>query len=65
MNDISYAVRIMSMVIITNYCTLYAKQYIYLEKLKVKNKCTSFNGDFLGYLSHLKFDKYNIIYENL
>ncbi len=33
---------------------VYAKQYIYLEKLKDKNKCTSFNVDFLGYLSHLK-----------
>ncbi len=33
---------------------LYSKQYIYLEKLKDKNKCTSFNVDFLGYLSHLK-----------
>ncbi len=35
-------------------CILYAKQYIYLEKLKDKNKCTSFNVDFLRYLSHLK-----------
>ncbi len=68
--------------IVTNYCILYDKQYIYLEKLKDKNKCTSFNVDFLGYLSHLKhvlkieenicsknneklkFDKFNIIYEN-
>ncbi len=57
---------------------------IYIWKnLKDKNKCTSFNVDFLGYLSHLKhilkieenicsknnekpkFDKFNIIYENL
>ncbi len=69
--------------IITNYCILYDKQYIYLEKLKDKNKWTSFNVDFLGYLAHLKhvlkieenicsknnekikFDKFNIIYENL
>ncbi len=68
--------------IVTNYCISYTKQYIYLEKLKDKNKCTSFNVDFLGYLSHLKhvliikenicsknneklkFDKFNIIYEN-
>ncbi len=67
--------------IVANYCILYAKQYIYLEKLKNKN--TNFNVDFLGYLSHLKyilkmeesiciknnqrlkFDKYIIIYENL
>ncbi len=28
--------------------------YIYLEKLKDKNKSTSFNVDFLGFLSHLK-----------
>ncbi len=69
--------------IVTNYCILYAKHYVYLEKLKDKNKCTSFNVDFLGYLFHLKhvlkieenifsknneklkFDKFNIIYENL
>ncbi len=40
--------------IVTNYCILYAKQYMYLEKLKDKNKCTSFNVEFLEYLSHLK-----------
>ncbi len=69
--------------IVTNYCILYAKQYIYLKKLKDKNKCTTFNIDFLGYMSplkhvftteesicsknneKLKFDKFNIIYENL
>ncbi len=73
----------MNNTIITNYCILYAKEYTYLEKLKDKNKCTSFNVDFLRYLSHLKhvlkieehicsknneklkFDKFNIIYENL
>ncbi len=38
----------------TKYCILYAKQYIYLEKLEDKIKYTSFNVDFLGYLSHLK-----------
>ncbi len=40
--------------IVTNYCILYAKQDIYLEKLNDKNKYTSFNVDFLGYLSHFK-----------
>ncbi len=35
--------------IVANYCILYAKQYIYLEKLKNKN--TNFNVDFLGYLT--------------
>ncbi len=40
--------------IVTNYCILYTKQYICLEKLNDKKKCTSFNVDFLGYLSHLK-----------
>ncbi len=37
-----------------SYCILYAKQYTYLEKIKDKNKCTSSNVDFLGYLFHLK-----------
>ncbi len=32
----------------------YMLNSIYLEKLKDKNKCTSFNLDFLGYLSYLK-----------
>ncbi len=64
--------------IVANYCILYAKQYIYLEKLNNKN--TNFNVDFLGYLSHLKYilkmegsicvknnnnKKFIIIYENL
>ncbi len=67
--------------IVADYCILYAKQYINLEKLKNKN--TNFNVDFLGYLSHLKyilkmeesiciknnqklkFDMLIIIYENL
>ncbi len=40
--------------IVTNYCILYAKQYMYLEKLKDKYKCTIFKVDFPGYLSHLK-----------
>ncbi len=38
--------------IVTNYCILHAKQYIYLEILKDKNKYTNFNVDFLGCLSH-------------
>ncbi len=56
--------------IVTNYCILYAKQYIYLEKLKDKNKCLkhvlkieenicSKNNE------KLKVDKFNITYENL
>ncbi len=62
---------------------LYAKHYIYLEKLKEENKKGEFNIDFLGYLCYLKyilkieksicngknqiakFDKVNIIFENL
>ncbi len=40
--------------IVTNYYILYIKQYIYLEKIKDKNKCKRFNVDFLGYLSLLK-----------
>ncbi len=37
--------------IVINYCILYAKHYIYLEN---KNQNT-FNIDFLGYLSKLKY----------
>ncbi len=44
--------------IVINYCILYAKQYIYLEKLNDKKKWQknkqNFNVDFLSYLSHLK-----------
>ncbi len=40
--------------IIINYCILYAKQYIYLEKLNDKKNLKKFNVDFLSYLSHLK-----------
>ncbi len=39
---------------VINYCILYAKYYIYLEKLKDNNKKPSFNLDFLGYLCYLK-----------
>ncbi len=35
-------------VIVINYCMLYAKSYIYLEKLKDNNKQPGFNVDFLG-----------------
>ncbi len=35
-----------------HYCILYAKHFIYREKLSNQNKSTS---DFLGYLSHLKY----------
>ncbi len=38
-----------------NYCMLYAKHYIYLEKLKEENKKREFNVDFLGYLCYLKY----------
>ncbi len=40
--------------IVINYCLLYAKYYIYLEKVKDKNKIPDFNVDFLGYLCYLK-----------
>ncbi len=38
-----------------NYCMLYAKHYIYLEKLKEENKKIEFNIDLLGYLCYLKY----------
>ncbi len=38
-----------------NYCILYAKHYIYLEKLTEENKEREFNVDFLGYLCYLKY----------
>ncbi len=41
--------------IVANYYIVYAKPYIYLEKLKNKNKNTIFNVYILGYLSHLKY----------
>ncbi len=37
-----------------NYCLLYAKNYIYLQKFNDKNKKPGFNVDFLGYLCYLK-----------
>ncbi len=40
--------------IVINYCILYAKQYIYLEKLNDKKNKQNLNVDFLSYLSHLK-----------
>ncbi len=36
------------------YCILYAKHYIYLEKLKYNNQKLSFNIVFLGYLCYFK-----------
>ncbi len=39
--------------IVINYCILYAKHYIYLEKLKENKNQNIFNIDFLGYLSKL------------
>ncbi len=41
--------------IVINYCILYAKYYIYLEKLKENKNQNTFNIDFLGYLSKLKY----------
>ncbi len=41
-------------VIVINYCLLYAKYYIYLEKLKDKNEKSGFNVDFLGTYAILK-----------
>ncbi len=75
--DIKYNVHY---VIVINYCLLYAKYYSYLEKLKDKNKKPGFNVDFLGYLNGIlkieqniclkrnqivKFEKLNVIFENL
>ncbi len=37
-----------------NYCIIYAKHYIYLEKLKDEIK-KEFNIDFLVYLCYLKY----------
>ncbi len=36
-----------------NYCILYAKQYIYLEKLNDNKNKQNFKVDFWSYLSHL------------
>ncbi len=41
--------------IVINYCILYAKDYIYLEKPKENNNRNTLNIDFLGYLSKLKY----------
>ncbi len=41
--------------IVINYCILYAKHYMYLEKLKENKNQNTFNIDFLGYLSKLKY----------
>ncbi len=41
--------------IVISYCILYAKQYIYLEKLKENENQNTLNIDFLGYLSKLKY----------
>ncbi len=46
--------------IVANYCILYAKHYIYLEKLK--NKSTNFNVDFLGSISFYTQSEFNYIY---
>ncbi len=41
--------------IVINYCILYAKHYIYLEKLKENKNQNTLNIDFLGYVSKLKY----------
>ncbi len=41
--------------IVINYCILYAKQYIYLEKLRENKNQNTLNIDFLSYLSQLKY----------
>ncbi len=41
--------------IVINYCILYAKQYIYLEKSEENKNQNTLNIDFLGYLSKLKY----------
>ncbi len=43
--------------IVINYCILYAKQYIYLEKLQENKNQNTPNINFLGYLSKLKYRK--------
>ncbi len=40
--------------IVINYCILYAKQYIFLEKHKENKNQNTLNLDFLGYLSNIK-----------
>ncbi len=41
--------------IVINYCILYAKHYIYVEKLKENKNQKTLNIDFLDYLSKLKY----------
>ncbi len=41
--------------IVINYCILYAKHYIYLEKLKENKNQNTLNIDCLGYLSKFKY----------
>ncbi len=68
-------------VIVINYRILYAKYYIYLEKVKDKNQKPGFNVDFLGYQCYLKhtlkmeqnmllkkfvkLDKFKVLFDNL
>ncbi len=42
--------------IVINYCVLYAKQFIYLEKLKNNLEQNALNIDFWGYLSQFKYN---------
>ncbi len=41
--------------IVINYCILYAKYYIYVEKRKENTNQNTFNIDFLGSLSKFKY----------
>ncbi len=41
--------------IVINYCILYAKQYIYLEKLKGNKNQNTLNIVFVGYMYKLKY----------
>ncbi len=51
--------------IVINYCILYAKYYIYLEKLKDNNKKSRFDVGFLGYLKYiLKIEKKQLYKKN-
>ncbi len=41
--------------IFINYCILYVKQFIYLERFKDSKEQNVLNRDFWGYLSQLKY----------
>ncbi len=54
MNQFNLDFQIIAIAQLLQITAFYMLNSIYLEKLKDKNKYTSFNVDFLGYLSHLK-----------